>query len=174
MAETRTIGIFGAGWVGLVTGGCFAELGHRVIVRDIVPERIEALEAGRLPFHEPDLADVLGSNRERITYTLSADDLADAEILFVCVQTPPTYSGDADLSYVWTALEDIPADDRQRLLVMKSTVPVGTGSSPPGSASSTRSRTCASSSAPTSRPSPRASGSTTGSGRTSSAPALGG
>src|SRR5919198_1886992 len=127
MAETRTIGIFGAGWVGLVTGGCFAELGHRVIVRDVVPERIEALEAGRLPFHEPDLADVLGSNRERITYTLSADDLADAEILFVCVQTPPTYSGDADLSYVWTALEDIPADDRQRLLVMKSTVPVGTG-----------------------------------------------
>jgi UDPglucose 6-dehydrogenase len=127
MSETRTIGIFGAGWVGLVTGGCFAELGHRVIVRDVVPERIEALEAGRLPFHEPDLGEVLSGNRDRITYTLSADDLAEADILFICVQTPPTYSGDADLSYVWTALEDIPADDRQRLLVMKSTVPVGTG-----------------------------------------------
>jgi UDPglucose 6-dehydrogenase len=127
MAETSTIGIFGAGWVGLVTGGCFAELGHRVIVRDVVPERIDALEAGRLPFYEPDLADVLGRNRDRITYTLSADELADADLLFICVQTPPTYSGDADLSYVWTALEDIPADDRQRLLVMKSTVPVGTG-----------------------------------------------
>jgi len=127
MAESRTIGIFGAGWVGLVTGGCFAELGHRVIVRDVVPERIEALEGGRLPFHEPDLEGVLSGNRDRIAYTLSADDLGEADILFICVQTPPTYSGDADLSYVWTALEDIPADDRQRLLVMKSTVPVGTG-----------------------------------------------
>jgi UDPglucose 6-dehydrogenase len=127
MAETRTIGIFGAGWVGLVTGGCFAELGHRVIVRDVVPERVEALEAGQLPFHEPDLGDVLRGNRERLHYTLDARDLADAEILFICVQTPPTYSGDADLSYVWTALDDIPADDRERILVMKSTVPVGTG-----------------------------------------------
>jgi UDPglucose 6-dehydrogenase len=127
MTETRTIGIFGAGWVGLVTGGCFAELGHRVIVRDVVPERIDSLQAGRLPFHEPDLPDVLSANRERIRYTLDAADLADADILFVCVQTPPTYSGDADLSYVWTALEDLPRDDRRRILVMKSTVPVGTG-----------------------------------------------
>ncbi|TML04810.1 MAG: nucleotide sugar dehydrogenase, partial [Actinobacteria bacterium] len=59
MAESRTIGVFGAGWVGLVTGGCFAELGHRVIVRDVVPDRIAALQAGRLPFHEPDLPEVL-------------------------------------------------------------------------------------------------------------------
>ena len=70
MAESRTIGVFGAGWVGLVTGGCFAELGHEVIVRDVMPERIEALRAGKLPFHEPDLPEVLERNRERITYTL--------------------------------------------------------------------------------------------------------
>ena len=127
MSETRTIGIFGAGWVGLVTGGCFAERGHRVVVRDVIPERIESLRAGKLPFHEPDLPDVLKDNRERIRYTLDSDDLADAEILFICVQTPPTYSGDADLSYVWTAIEDLPRDDRDRILVMKSTVPVGTG-----------------------------------------------
>jgi len=127
VSETRTIGIFGAGWVGLVTGGCFAELGHRVVVRDVVPERIESLRAGKLPFHEPDLPDVLKDNRERIRYTLDSDDLAEAEILFICVQTPPTYSGDADLSYVWTAIEDLPRDDRDRILVMKSTVPVGTG-----------------------------------------------
>ena len=127
MAESRTIGVFGAGWVGLVTGGCFAELGYEVIVRDVVPERVEALQAGQLPFHEPDLPDVLSRNRDRIRYTLDADDLAEAEALFICVQTPPTYSGDADLSYVWTALDDLPRTERRQLLVMKSTVPVGTG-----------------------------------------------
>src|ERR671923_686022 len=127
MAASRKIGVFGAGWVGLVTGGCFAELGHEVIVRDVLAERIEALNAGRLPFHEPDLPEVLARNRARIGYTLDAEDLAAADVLFICVQTPPTYSGDADLSYVWTALDDIPADDRERILVMKSTVPVGTG-----------------------------------------------
>jgi UDPglucose 6-dehydrogenase len=127
MAESRTIGVFGAGWVGLVTGGCFAELGHEVIVRDVVPDRIDTLQAGRLPFHEPELGDVLERNRERVVYTLDADELARADALFVCVQTPPTYSGDADLSYVWTALDDLPRSERHQILVMKSTVPVGTG-----------------------------------------------
>ncbi|HSC72665.1 MAG TPA: UDP-glucose/GDP-mannose dehydrogenase family protein [Gaiellaceae bacterium] len=127
MAESRTIGVFGAGWVGLVTGGCFAELGHDVIVRDVVPDRIAALQAGRVPFHEPDLPDVLARNRERITYTLDPAELAGADVLFICVQTPPTYSGDADLSYVWSALDDLPRGDRHQVLVMKSTVPVGTG-----------------------------------------------
>jgi UDPglucose 6-dehydrogenase len=127
MAESRTIGVFGAGWVGLVTGGCFAELGHTVIVRDVVPERIATLEAGRLPFHEPDLPEVLARNSGRIRYTLDAGQLAEADALFICVQTPPTYSGDADLSYVWSALDDLPRSERRQLLVMKSTVPVGTG-----------------------------------------------
>src|SRR5690349_6337029 len=127
MAESQTIGVFGAGWVGLVTGGCFAELGHEVIVRDVVPDRIAALQAGRMPFHEPDLPDVLARNRDRIRYTLDAGELAEADALFVCVQTPPTYSGDADLSFVWSALDDLPRVDRRQVLVMKSTVPVGTG-----------------------------------------------
>jgi UDPglucose 6-dehydrogenase len=127
MAESRTIGVFGAGWVGLVTGACFAELGHEVIVRDVVPERIEALEAARMPFHEPELPEVLSRNADRIRYTLDAQDLAAADTVFICVQTPPTYSGDADLSYVWTALDDLPRAERRQLLVMKSTVPVGTG-----------------------------------------------
>ena len=122
----RTIGIFGAGWVGLVTGGCFAELGHRVIVRDVVPERIESLRARRLPFHEAELPELLERNADRIRYTLDAGDLADADALFICVQTPPTYSGDADLSYVWTALDDLPRTERRQILVMKSTVPVRT------------------------------------------------
>ena len=127
MAEPRTIGVFGAGWVGLVTGGCLAELGHTVIVRDVAEDRIAALRAGRVPFHERDLPQVLERNRERLRYTLDADDLAAADMLFICVQTPPTYSGDADLSFVWSALDDLPRSDRRQILVMKSTVPVGTG-----------------------------------------------
>src|SRR5437588_3135930 len=129
MADTRTVGTFGAGWVGLVTGGCFAELGHDVVVRDIVPDRIEALRAGRLPFHEPDLPEMLARNSARIRYTLDADDLARTDVLFICVQTPPTYSGDADLSYVWNALDELPRVERRQILAMKSTVPVGTGES---------------------------------------------
>jgi UDPglucose 6-dehydrogenase len=127
MGDSRRIGVFGAGWVGLVTSGCFAELGHEVVVRDVMPERIEALKAGRVPFHEPELPEVLERNRARIRYTLDADELADADALFICVQTPPTYSGDADLSFVWTALDDLPRVEQRQILVMKSTVPVGTG-----------------------------------------------
>ena len=121
------IGIFGAGWVGLVTGACFAELGHDVVVRDIVPERIEALRSGQLPFHEPGLEELLERNRERLTFTLDVVDLAAAPILFVCVGTPPTYSGDADLSAVWRVVDELPPPEERSLLVMKSTVPVGTG-----------------------------------------------
>jgi UDPglucose 6-dehydrogenase len=122
-----SIGIFGAGWVGLVTGGSFADLGHDVVVRDVQPERIEALVEGRVPIHEPGLPDLLERNRERLTFTLDAADLAGCDTLFVCVGTPPTYSGDADLSAVWTAIDELPAFDRRVVLVMKSTVPVGTG-----------------------------------------------
>ena len=121
------IGIFGAGWVGLVTGACFAELGHDVVVRDIVPERIEALRSGQLPFHEPGLQELLERNSGRLTFTLHAADVAAAELLFVCVGTPPTYSGDADLSAVWRVVDELPPPEERSLLVMKSTVPVGTG-----------------------------------------------
>jgi UDPglucose 6-dehydrogenase len=121
------IGIFGAGWVGLVTGACLAELGHEVVIRDVLPERIEALQAGRVPLHEPGLAELLERNRERLTYTLDVDEVAGAELMFVCVGTPPTYSGDADLTAVWTVVDQLPELEERALLVMKSTVPVGTG-----------------------------------------------
>src|ERR671937_186459 len=127
MAGTRTIGIFGAGWVGLVTGGCFAELGHNVVIRDVVPARVESLRRGEVPIHEAELPQLLERNRDRLRFTLDADDLAGAEVVFVCVGTPPTYSGDADLSAVWTVLDELPRTDSRRILVMKSTVPVGTG-----------------------------------------------
>jgi UDPglucose 6-dehydrogenase len=125
--EKTPLGIFGAGWVGLVTGACFADRGHQVVVRDVVPERIEDLNAGRLPFHEPGLAELIERNRTRLTFTLDASELkGGTSIFFACVDTPPTPSGDADLSYVWSVIDDL-GDPGEATLVMKSTVPVGTG-----------------------------------------------
>src|SRR5438094_119916 len=121
------VGIFGAGWVGLVTGACLAELGHEVVIRDIVPEKIDALRRGRVPFHEEHVPELLAKNTERLAFTLDVTDVADREFLFVCVDTPPTYSGDADLSRVWTVIEELPPLEHRVVLVMKSTVPVGTG-----------------------------------------------
>ncbi|MGB2952514.1 MAG: UDP-glucose/GDP-mannose dehydrogenase family protein [Gaiellaceae bacterium] len=121
------IGVFGAGWVGVVTGACFAELGHRVVIRDVVAEKVERLRAGELPFFEPGLEELLARNRERLTFTLDSTELAAADFLFVCVDTPPTYSGDADLSRVWSVLDQLPSLERRTILAMKSTVPVGTG-----------------------------------------------
>ena len=127
MSAKPAIGIFGAGWVGLVTGACFADLGHEVVVRDVVPERIELLNDGRLPFHEDGLGELIERNRERLTFTLDATELTDkAKLLFACVDTPPMPSGDADLSSVWSVIDDL-GDPGEALLVMKSTVPVGTG-----------------------------------------------
>jgi UDPglucose 6-dehydrogenase len=123
------IGIFGAGYVGLVTGACFADLGHDVVLRDVVPERIARLRAGDVPIYEPGLGEVLERNRPRIAFTVDVREaVEEAEFLFVAVGTPPTYSGDADLTAVWTVVDELPGNVGGRpLLVMKSTVPVGTG-----------------------------------------------
>ncbi len=121
------IGIFGAGYVGLVTGACFADLGHDVVVRDILPERIERLRNGDVPIYEPGLDDVLARNRERLSFTLDVREAVEgSDFLYIAVGTPPTYAGDADLSAVWTVIDELP-DDARAIVVMKSTVPVGTG-----------------------------------------------
>ncbi len=121
------IGVVGVGWVGLVTATCFAELGHPVVALDIVEEKVEALRRGEVTIHEPDLAELLARNSERLTFTTSMDEaLAAARLLFCCVDTPPTYSGDADLSRVHAVVERLP-DRSDHALVMKSTVPSGTG-----------------------------------------------
>jgi UDPglucose 6-dehydrogenase len=125
--DREPIGVIGVGWVGLVTAACFAELGHRVTARDIVPEKVEALSRGETTIHEPGLDRLLARNAERLSFTIEIDELLDsARILFVCVDTPPTRSGDADLSRVRSVVEELRADG-DRVLVMKSTVPAGTG-----------------------------------------------
>jgi UDPglucose 6-dehydrogenase len=127
--QRKPVGVVGVGWVGLVTAACFAELGHRVVARDILPEKVEALSRGEVAIHEPGLAELIRRNAERIAFTTDMDELLrEARLLFVCVDTPPTYSGDADLSRVRAVVRELPADS-DHVLVMKSTVPAGTGES---------------------------------------------
>jgi UDPglucose 6-dehydrogenase len=127
VSEKEPIGVVGAGWVGLVTAACFAELGHRVVVREIVPEKVESLRRGDVPLHEPGLPELIERNSERLLFTTEMAELLDGpRLIFICVQTPPTLSGDADLTAVERAVEEI-GEPNGRALVMKSTVPVGTG-----------------------------------------------
>jgi UDPglucose 6-dehydrogenase len=129
MSESgKRVAVFGAGYVGLVTGACFAELGHRVVVRDILAEKVEALRRGDVPIYEPGLDELLERNRERLVFTTDVNEAIDgAEFVYVAVGTPPTYSGDADLSAVWTVIDELPDVDHRIVVCMKSTVPVGTG-----------------------------------------------
>jgi UDPglucose 6-dehydrogenase len=121
------VAIFGGGYVGLVTGACFADLGHDVVVRDIVPDRIEMLRRGEVPIYEPGLDEVLKRNASRLSFTLDVREAIEhADFVFIAVGTPATPSGDADLSAVWTVIDELPADT-DAIVVMKSTVPVGTG-----------------------------------------------
>ena len=124
----KRVAVFGAGYVGLVTGACFAELGHHVTVRDVIPEKIDALRRGEVPIYEPGLDAILDRNRERLAFTTDVGEAIDsADFVYVAVGTPPTYSGDADLSAVWTVIDELPAVEHPVVVVMKSTVPVGTG-----------------------------------------------
>jgi len=126
-AGRETIGVIGTGYVGLVTAAGFAELGNEVWCVDIDAQKIAGLREGRIPIWEPELEELVASNRDRMHFSTDiADALEHARLLFVAVGTPPTYSGDADLSAVYAVVDAMPASDRHAL-VMKSTVPVGTG-----------------------------------------------
>jgi UDPglucose 6-dehydrogenase len=127
MSEREPIGVIGTGYVGLVTAAGFAELGNEVWCIDIDAEKIRNLEQGKIPIWEPGLEDLVVKHRDRLHFSTDIKDaLEHARLLFVAVGTPPTYSGDADLSAVFSVVGAMPASD-SHALVMKSTVPCGTG-----------------------------------------------
>src|ERR1044071_3695488 len=126
-SQREPIGVIGTGYVGLVTAAGFAELGSDVYCIDIDAAKIEGLKRGEMPIWEPGLAELVEKHRGRLHFSTDiADALEHARLLFVAVGTPPTYSGDADLSAVHAVVEAMPPSD-DHALVMKSTVPVGTG-----------------------------------------------
>jgi UDPglucose 6-dehydrogenase len=129
-AGAEPIGVVGVGWVGLVTAACFASQGHHVWAMDIDEAKVASLSAGELTIHEPGLPELVREHADRLHFTTSMDELlrSEARLLFCCVDTPPTYSGDADLSRVMAVVGQL-GDDSGHALVMKSTVPSGTGAS---------------------------------------------
>ena len=127
--QREPIGVIGTGYVGLVTAAGFAELGNDVWCIDIDADKIARLERGEIPIYEPGLEELVTRHRGRLHFSTDiANALEHARLLFVAVGTPPTYSGDADLSAVHAVVNAMPASERHAL-VMKSTVPVGTGTS---------------------------------------------
>ncbi len=127
----KNITVIGVGYVGLVTGTCFADLGNQVCCLDINAEKIKNLKKGIVPFYEPGLAEMVDRNVKagRLTFTTSYQEaLRDAEFVFIAVGTPEGVDGEADLRYVRMAAESIAeVMDHPLILVNKSTVPVGTG-----------------------------------------------
>ncbi len=127
-----TICVIGTGYVGLVTGTCFADMGNRVTCVDIIPEKVERLKNGILPIYEPGLKEMVERNvgAGRLNFTTSyADGLKNAEFIFIAVNTPTGGNqGSADMSYVERAAQSIAEElDHYAVIINKSTVPVGSG-----------------------------------------------
>src|SRR5918995_6507249 len=128
----RKVAVIGCGHVGLVTAAGFAHLGHRVIGLDVKQSLVEALNSGTSPFVEPGLEDLLrhGLDSGRLSFTLDHSvAVADAEFIFLTVDTPTTQSGAADLSNIRAATRSISLHlaGRSPIIVNKSTSPVGSG-----------------------------------------------
>jgi len=125
------IGMIGTGYVGLVTGTCFAESGNDVICVDINAEKVERLNRGEIPIYEPGLDELVKRNKaeERLHFTTRIEEAVEASLmLFIAVGTPPGEDGSADLTYVLNAARDIGRHMKSfKIIVDKSTVPVGTG-----------------------------------------------
>lgn len=126
---TSTIAVIGTGYVGLTTGACFAHLGHRVICADIVPEKVERLQRGEIPIHEAGLEEIVRNSLDagNLSFVLGSENaVADAEFVYLCVPTPQSADGSADLSYLQAAASEISAHLQPGTVVVnKSTVPVG-------------------------------------------------
>ncbi|HSM87130.1 MAG TPA: nucleotide sugar dehydrogenase, partial [Candidatus Limnocylindrales bacterium] len=123
------IGVVGSGYVGLVAGACFAELGHKVVLVDNDEQKLGLLQRGSCPIHEEFLPELLARHRgERLSFTSNLTGaVRQSEIIFIAVGTPPKDDGDADLSYVESVAREIAgAIDGYKVVVEKSTVPVYT------------------------------------------------
>lgn len=127
----KQISVIGVGYVGLVTGACFADLGNRVIALDIDAKRIEGLKNGVMPIYEPGLEELVRRNVKagRLSFTTSyAEGLKGTEYAFIAVGTPSAVNGEADLQYVAAAARSIAENMTAPLVIInKSTVPIGTG-----------------------------------------------
>lgn len=124
------ISVIGAGYVGLVTGACFAEIGHQVLCTDNDASKIAALESGTVPIYEPGLDGIIEKARRAGSLSFSADvaRAVASDVLFICVGTPPLPSGDADLSSIDRVARLIATEAKSdKLVVEKSTVPAQTG-----------------------------------------------
>ena len=124
------LSVLGSGYVGLVTGACFADLGNDVTCMDVDQAKIEILKSGQVPIYEPGLAELISRNssEDRLRFTLvDTSVIAESEVIFICVGTPQGASGKADLQYVIDAAETIARSIKDyTVVVTKSTVPVGT------------------------------------------------
>lgn len=122
------VGVIGAGYVGLVTAACLADLGHRVSILETSLDRVQQLQAGEIPFYEPGLAELVEAAQAAANLHVTADPaaaLADAEVVLVCVGTPLAPDGEADLSQVEAACAAIRAHAPTCHVVVRSTLPLG-------------------------------------------------
>jgi UDPglucose 6-dehydrogenase len=126
-----TICMVGTGYVGLVTGACLADFGNRVLCVDVDAQRVQTLQSGRVPFFEPLLEDLVQRNTEAGRLTFSTDLVSavrQSQVIFIAVGTPDRGDGHADMSYLFKVIEDVAPHVRDyKVVVTKSTVPVGTG-----------------------------------------------
>lgn len=124
------VAVIGTGYVGLGTAGLLAHIGHQVTGIDIDETKIARLQRGEIPIHEPGLAELLASHPERLQWSSSYEAVAQADVIFICVGTPPTEDGTPNLAYVVSAASQIAPhlNGKMQVIVNKSTVPIGTGS----------------------------------------------
>ena len=124
-----TLTIVGAGYVGLVTAAVFSQLGNKVFCVDVVPQKVKMLKKGQIPFYEPSLAEYIDRNikNKRLFFTTSyRESVPNSQVVFICVGTPPKSDGEADLSYLFAAVEQTAKNLKgYTLIAIKSTIPIG-------------------------------------------------
>jgi UDPglucose 6-dehydrogenase len=129
--KSKHVAVVGSGYVGLVTGACLAEIGHRVVCVDSDRAKVRMLKKGHIPIYEPGLPEIVLANHKarRLQFTNNLEEaMALAEYIFIAVNTPPLPNGEADLSYVETVARQVGRHLRRYTVVVdKSTVPVNTG-----------------------------------------------